>query len=617
MTTGVQVLADILEVTNAATKSVVEPAYKEENLFEFLLKDEFLEERSNSHHIVENSADGMTDSNIIHKKEVAGKTVTKKDTNITAKIQQHDNEVFPRNIHGNGDSFADDSKKEKFFSDNLDTALDASRAVEMNVPNIVLKEHTNIVNSSSASSKDESSSEIDIVPKALDNIKVGVFVSSGNSAMSGRATNASFVTTKPTEAIAKDNLPHKAKISGSLVQGDSKNPISNTKDEVMAMSYPEGQKKNVLQEQLKNRMLNAGPVKKRVMPRIIQSTAVIPQNNGMTNISANQNSRNATGPNHVVQSSAVADSTGMHVAVATSAAIAPFLQIQNALESQISSLVQSITLAHSAKEQIHSQSRSDSLKNLEQKLVDGIDKRMSQMEELQSKCLQNQLTLASRVEPQEDTRGLGIEPKGIREYHRLQTPVAPDSGLQLIPTKDTSSKSLTTARISEFDNTRNASKNMMGSFALENKQFGKSKALAAYKQDGERVMRRATSRSVLTENKSTSPFIEQLLKRSNANAKTQTSSAESSIISEESLLETPLPRSKIPVPFSKYTPTGDKRRRGGEKSQARRVVSAQLAARNTYSGPRSIQTKKSANTIEKENLNPDRHTLEPMLKNER
>ena len=38
------------------------------------------------------------------------------------------------------------------------------------------------------------------------------------------------------------------------------------------------------------------------------------------------------------------------------------------------------------------------------------------------------------------------------------------------------------------------------------------------------------------------------------NAKTQTSSSNSSLLSDKSLLETPLPRSKIPVPFSRNTP---------------------------------------------------------------
>ena len=43
-------------------------------------------------------------------------------------------------------------------------------------------------------------------------------------------------------------------------------------------------------------------------------------------------------------------------------------------------------------------------------------------------------------------------------------------------------------------------------------------------------------------------------KRHQANAETQTSSSESSLVSERSILETPLPRSKIPVPFTPYTP---------------------------------------------------------------
>lgn len=77
------------------------------------------------------------------------------------------------------------------------------------------------------------------------------------------------------------------------------------------------------------------------------------------------------------------------------------------------------------------------------------------------------------------------------------------------------------------------------------------------------------SRSLYTD-KSTSPFLEQFLSR-NKSVKTQTSSAESSILSEESLLDTPLPRSKIPVPFSRYTPKGDKRR--CTKLGTKRVVS--------------------------------------------
>ena len=55
--------------------------------------------------------------------------------------------------------------------------------------------------------------------------------------------------------------------------------------------------------------------------------------------------------------------------------------------------------------------------------------------------------------------------------------------------------------------------------------------------------------------KSTSP--DYGYKRYLANAKTQTSSSESSLVSEKSILETPLPRCKIPVPFSRYTPNGE------------------------------------------------------------
>ena len=54
--------------------------------------------------------------------------------------------------------------------------------------------------------------------------------------------------------------------------------------------------------------------------------------------------------------------------------------------------------------------------------------------------------------------------------------------------------------------------------------------------------------------KSTSP--KAVFKRYLTNAKTQTSSSESSFLSEKSILDTPLPRSKIPVPFSIYTPKG-------------------------------------------------------------
>ena len=46
-------------------------------------------------------------------------------------------------------------------------------------------------------------------------------------------------------------------------------------------------------------------------------------------------------------------------------------------------------------------------------------------------------------------------------------------------------------------------------------------------------------------------------KRHQTNAETQTSSSESSLVSEKSILDTPLPRSKIPVPFARYTPKGD------------------------------------------------------------
>ena len=42
-------------------------------------------------------------------------------------------------------------------------------------------------------------------------------------------------------------------------------------------------------------------------------------------------------------------------------------------------------------------------------------------------------------------------------------------------------------------------------------------------------------------------------------ARTQTSPAESSTVSEQSLLETPMPRSKIPVPYRRYTPKREKK----------------------------------------------------------
>lgn len=69
--------------------------------------------------------------------------------------------------------------------------------------------------------------------------------------------------------------------------------------------------------------------------------------------------------------------------------------------------------------------------------------------------------------------------------------------------------------------------------------------------------------------KSTSPLY--TVKRYLANAKTQTSSSESSILSEQSILETPLPRSKIPVPFSRYTPKREGNR-GYEKLNAKRQL---------------------------------------------
>ena len=67
------------------------------------------------------------------------------------------------------------------------------------------------------------------------------------------------------------------------------------------------------------------------------------------------------------------------------------------------------------------------------------------------------------------------------------------------------------------------------------------------------------SRRTKTQTKAMSPFMK--------NTKTQTSSSESSLVSEKSLLETPLPRSKIPVPFSRYTPKSERGRRH-EKQEA-------------------------------------------------
>ena len=74
--------------------------------------------------------------------------------------------------------------------------------------------------------------------------------------------------------------------------------------------------------------------------------------------------------------------------------------------------------------------------------------------------------------------------------------------------------------------------------------------------------------------KAVSPFLKRTKTQTKAmspimrNTKTQTSSSESSLVSEKSLLETPLPRSKIPVPFSRYTPKGER----GSRHEKREAI---------------------------------------------
>ena len=78
--------------------------------------------------------------------------------------------------------------------------------------------------------------------------------------------------------------------------------------------------------------------------------------------------------------------------------------------------------------------------------------------------------------------------------------------------------------------------------------------------------------------KPSSPYL------ANKNVKTQTSSAESSLLSEKSLLDTPLPRSKIPVPFSRYTPN-EKASRNGKVAKKRLISRLSKNGTTFYCSP--------------------------------
>ncbi|XP_065058983.1 protein TALPID3-like isoform X3 [Rhopilema esculentum] len=475
------------------------------------------------------------------------------------------------------DPFNDGNK-----SMSVSDAFDESRSTDVKVPVKLLRE---INQNASVSSRDVSSndsSERLPTPEATDLLKYGVFVSSSDLQMDASAPQT-LADNKKHQNDRGNLQEYTVKVSGGLKQGTEKlNAKQDTPEqaekEILVLQFPQGQKKTVLQEKFKNRMQNSAPVKKAVLPKIVASER---SGNQYPLRDTKFESHPPTKSEGAAMQPTSANDAVSFAAIATSTALTPFLQIQNALESTISNLVNTMGMAHEAQDKFKSRLQEKRYEELESKIIEILDKRFANSGKEEHRVIQrnqedkDKMTSIQGPIPTSYVAPISQPPFVAQPLFKASYPTY-DSELQMIPTRDVGNSKKTSSPILPTG--------IHPGFPVS--------LLPQPVQKEPAYIPRSRPVPAKIFDKSTSPDSDIMHLK---NAKTQTSSSDSSLLSDKSLLETPLPRSKIPVPFSRNTP----------KSAALRKQKAKRSSehRNELL-KRILKEDRHAKVIDKENAKP-------------
>lgn len=293
-----------------------------------------------------------------------------------------------------------------------------------------------------------------------------------------------------------------------LYQGQPKsgvpifNPAEENASDVKIKRFVLNDKEKSLKEQFLKRKDQRRPVKKLVQPTVVSQAGET--NNPQSAVSSE---------NPVATAAAIA-------AAAASAATGPFLQLQHTLEAQISALVNNLQVL----QQNHNRQQELQDKEKEQKLQQQLEERLKRLEDLQAKMLETQSAPASY-------------PTGMQQATAAVLPSnSIDSGMLPVSC---------TATVAAHHPAHVASSYCGVSGIARQDEFTQPPHSVA----GRYHPQTTAEPSYQPRGHSSTPAFEK--HKVVKNTKTQTSPQES-FTSEDSPLQTPLPRKRPPVPISRY-----------------------------------------------------------------
>ncbi|XP_068730212.1 TALPID3 protein-like isoform X1 [Montipora capricornis] len=324
------------------------------------------------------------------------------------------------------------------------------------------------------------------------------------------------LTSKPTEdSLEERGLVGKQTASGKgLYQGHPKSgvPVFDSRQEnscdLKIKRFVLNDKEKALKEQFLKRQDQRKPSKKVVQPTLVSSIA------GDTRDA--QDSTGGSDVNPVATAAAIA-------AAAASAATGPFLQLQHSLEAQIAALVSNLEVLH--QNQGRQQERQDNKR--ESELQQQMEERLKRLEDLQKEMLQAQ-----------SVHSLPVSNVGVQNLQTTTTHhPTPVNQAEMTP----SARHATNTVIYPPGST--VPYHQVPGVVHQDRNADIQNAVA---RQGLRTTFEAQNpvNGLHTQQESRSIFERHKLVR---NTRTQTSPQES-ISSEESLLQTPLPRKRPPVP---------------------------------------------------------------------
>ncbi|XP_022791035.1 protein TALPID3-like [Stylophora pistillata] len=309
----------------------------------------------------------------------------------------------------------------------------------------------------------------------------------------------------------KKSIPTKG-----LYQGQPKigvpilNPGEENASDVKIKRFVLNDKEKALKEQFLKRKDERRPAKKLVQPTVVSQAGETNNTQGVV-----------SSDNPVVTAAAIA-------AAAASAATGPFLQLQHSLEAQISALVNNLQVLQ--QNQNSQQELQD--KEKEQKLQQQLEERLKRLEDLQAKMLETQVHSAPVSYP-----------TGKQQTTATALP-STCMNTNMLPVSHTATVATTAYQPAHVASSYHSASRISGQDEFAQPQY----TVAGHYQPYTAVKPSYEPKSHLLSPSVIPAFEKEKVVK---NTRTQTS-PQNSMSSEDSPLQTPLPRKRPPVPISRY-----------------------------------------------------------------